>query len=364
MPNNGKTAPYIGAALETDADDEDSASGEDNGEFLGETIIVNRNSVQETNVFENTNLGEICHYFGRKCLQTPGANRCIVCIEKHRRCHFDRSQYRSPCQRKDRGKAGAKTFTLPKPLSMVDVIHEILSSSDQNDAKSDSEYEAQEPEQQSMPTPCRRCYYDGRKCRRSQGEHGPCDKRIQVGQKCNPDLTGIQTWRTKSASSRQMRIPKAQQKASMQVEDRDTMVEISSTFKMPAQVLKENSFADPLVVYAPWLPKIPTKPNPEARPCRRCFNEGHFCYRSQGPGNPCETCSQDRTGIVPHPYRKHERKQEAGGGLGGANKDVELSRATFVPPPSTIEAEDTRVSAVAAHVTDPLIKYKEWLPNA
>ena len=60
-------------------------------------------------------------------------------------------------------------------------------------------------------------------------------------------------------------------------------------------------------------------------------------------------------------------EHEAGQGLGGPKKDVELARATCVPPPKAprrIEAEDAHMSAVAAHVTDPLILYREWLPKA
>lgn len=78
---------------------------------------------------------------------------------------------------------------------------------------------------------------------------------------------------------------------------------------------------DPLVVWSDWLPKpklVPSRCPPEPRPCRKCFYEGHFCYKPRGPGegySSCHgrtACNSDLIGVIPYKYKRARIQEQQG----------------------------------------------------
>lgn len=302
------------------------------------------------------------------CIQAKGSTKCTVCIKRKRVCHFDKSLYITPYQRVH-GKKGryTKRAIPPKPQSvLVDLDEPLTSEDDEN--MSELESENTKKVEKLSPKPCRRCYYDGRICRRSLGEDEACDKCSQVNQRCNPNLTGIQPWKRYKNSRKRQRV-----RATVSNSFKPVNINVSSDFvrtsAMSAPVLQKNPGKDPLVTFAAWLPKVPAKPNPEPRPCRRCFNEGHFCYKSQGSENPCDscigngTCNPDLTGIIPWRYRRYQKKQQAREELQGSSvAALEVFKTPLKFPRSMTKHESLKRldEKAGGDAPDLLIQFKDW----
>lgn len=85
--------------------------------------------------------------------------------------------------------------------------------------------------------------------------------------------------------------------------------------------LKDMQSNDPLVVWSDWLPKsrhLSGKCSPEPRPCRKCFYEGHFCYKPRGSDTGCDSClgkhscNSDLTGVIPYRYKRAKIREKEG----------------------------------------------------
>lgn len=142
---------------------------------------------------------------------------------------------------------------------------------------------------------------------------------------------------------------------------------------------------DPLVFWSVWLPKgkpAPDRCPPEARPCRRCFYEGHYCYKSRGQDGRCDSCFSkggcyaDFAGVIPWRYKRAKEHEKQGLLVPNERNKLEahyervreLSAALASAPETTASSDrapiqNNMASQTASGQSDPLYIYREYLPR-
>lgn len=242
----------------------------------------------------------------------------------------------------------------------------------------------------SEPVPCRRCYYDGRRCYRDRGKDQSCHKCFRLGMNCNTNLTGIKPYvrRQHAGGPQRPNIYRYQSDDGSAPDlafDHDTIsikevddmnlqdesahedegfdADATDDDERSGQVaatryrdygvqdgpqntsaraqfrrteamnidfmatvgekwsLDDMQSNDPLVIWSDWLPKsklLPSRCPPEPRPCRKCFYEGYFRYKSRGRDEGCDsyrgrtTCNSDLMGVIPYRYKRAKIQERQG----------------------------------------------------
>lgn len=280
-----------------------------------------------------------CYYDNIPCYKQHGRDgECTKCASVERSCFPDLTGIKPYVRKKGHrpGKVLRDKGKAPKALSSDGTATEL----DVNNSESEQKHHSPAFEGGVRPErePCRSCYYEGVRCYKDRGLDRACLRctlkrmRCQASQKSGKPYdqrpgknkidavnsianAGANTQHEKphddeavhanAGSEREDpteeiantrygvrdRLPRAHAVAQKQrIESLNTKLEMGIKDEME---MANDSSGDPLVIWSAWLPTNPPAAGrcpPETRPCRRCSYEGHYCYKSRGPDEVCDTC--------------------------------------------------------------------------
>ncbi|KAK5946078.1 hypothetical protein PMZ80_000217 [Knufia obscura] len=170
--------------------------------------------------------------------------------------------------------------------------------------------------------PCRNCFYNSKICYKSHDMAKSCDGCIATKMLCKHDLTGAipRQYKFKQQNRHGQHAKDLPNHQQGNFEDNSFSAFHESMLDAANGVTDDDgeeagAHTDPLVLYAKYLPKKQGPAHmhmtPERRPCRYCFSNSQFCYKSCGPAGKCDACQSrgikcnpDLTGAVPTNKKK------------------------------------------------------------